>query len=192
MSKRTKKQNVAKKSNSRADIPEKSAAIRTFNVFVDGEFFEVGVDEIGGAPVIAYTQPSVPVSPAMHITASTASVVGSIPPPPPPAASASMSPIIASAPAAPSKPVAAKASAAPSPVSSPSASGTAVKAPMPGMIIKYKKNQGDAVKKGEAVVILEAMKMENALVSPADGVIKEICCNSGDSVSKDTVLALIE
>ncbi len=42
-------------------------------------------------------------------------------------------------------------------------------APMPGMIVKYLKNVGDAVSKGETVLILEAMKMENALNAPCDG-----------------------
>jgi oxaloacetate decarboxylase alpha subunit/pyruvate carboxylase subunit B len=71
-------------------------------------------------------------------------------------------------------------------------SGTPVKAPMPGMIIKYEKNVGDAVNEGETVVVIEAMKMENALPAPASGVIVAINYNSGDSVAKGNVLAVIE
>ena len=66
-----------------------------------------------------------------------------------------------------------------------------MKAPMPGMIVKYVKQVGDAVSKGETVVILEAMKMENALSSPADGSVKAINFSSGDSVAKDDVLCVI-
>ena len=69
--------------------------------------------------------------------------------------------------------------------------GTPLKAPMPGMIVRYEKNVGDAVSKGESVVILEAMKMENALQSPADGTIQAINFSEGDSVAKDAVLCVI-
>jgi oxaloacetate decarboxylase alpha subunit/pyruvate carboxylase subunit B len=59
------------------------------------------------------------------------------------------------------------------------------------MIVKYLKQVGDAVSKGETVVILEAMKMENALTAPVDGTIKAIGYSSGDSVAKDAVLCVI-
>ena len=65
-------------------------------------------------------------------------------------------------------------------------------APMPGMIVRFVKNVGDKVTKGEAVVVLEAMKMENALVAPCDGVVKGIKLNSGDTVAKGAVLCVIE
>jgi oxaloacetate decarboxylase alpha subunit/pyruvate carboxylase subunit B len=60
------------------------------------------------------------------------------------------------------------------------------------MIIKYEKNVGDAVKEGETVVVMEAMKMENALPAPASGVVTAIHYKSGDSVAKGEVLAVIE
>ncbi|MFZ0611682.1 MAG: acetyl-CoA carboxylase biotin carboxyl carrier protein subunit, partial [Desulfobacterales bacterium] len=66
-----------------------------------------------------------------------------------------------------------------------------LKAPMPGMIVKYQKNVGDAVSEGETVVVLEAMKMENALPSPVGGTLKAINYASGDSVQKNDVLAVI-
>jgi oxaloacetate decarboxylase alpha subunit/pyruvate carboxylase subunit B len=66
-----------------------------------------------------------------------------------------------------------------------------MKAPMPGMIVRYQKQVGDAVSKGDTVVILEAMKMENALQAPADGTVKAINFSSGDTVSKDDVLCVI-
>ncbi len=62
---------------------------------------------------------------------------------------------------------------------------------MPGMIVRFEKNVGDAVSKGETVVILEAMKMENALPSPVDGTIKAINFKSSDSVPKGAVLCVI-
>ena len=69
--------------------------------------------------------------------------------------------------------------------------GTALAAPMPGLIIRYMKNVGDKVTKGEAVVVLEAMKMENALVAPCDGEIKAIGFKSGDTVAKGAALCVI-
>ncbi len=59
------------------------------------------------------------------------------------------------------------------------------------MIVRYLKQVGDIVSKGEAVVILEAMKMENSLSAPADGAVKAINFSTGDSVAKDSVLCVI-
>ena len=69
--------------------------------------------------------------------------------------------------------------------------GAPLTAPMPGMIVKYVKNVGDKVKEGETVVVLEAMKMENALPAPANGTVKAINFSSGDSVKKGDVLAIV-
>ena len=71
------------------------------------------------------------------------------------------------------------------------AEGTPLPAPMPGMIVKYEKKVGDTVNEGETVVILEAMKMENALAAPASGTIKAVNYGSGDSVAKGDVLCVI-
>lgn len=60
------------------------------------------------------------------------------------------------------------------------------------MVIKYEKNVGDSVNEGETVVVIEAMKMENALPAPASGTISAVNFGSGDSVAKDDVLAVIE
>jgi oxaloacetate decarboxylase alpha subunit/pyruvate carboxylase subunit B len=59
------------------------------------------------------------------------------------------------------------------------------------MIVKYEKQVGDAVSEGETVVVLEAMKMENALPAPASGTIKSINFSSGDSVAKNDILCVI-
>lgn len=67
-----------------------------------------------------------------------------------------------------------------------------IKAPMPGMILKVNKKVGDKVEIGEPVLILEAMKMENELRSPASGIIKELLVKEGESVEKDTILLSID
>ena len=91
------------------------------------------------------------------------------------------------------KPAEPKAAAGPAAEAKPAAAveGTTLTAPMPGMIISFEKNVGDAINEGETVVILEAMKMENALPSPASGTIKAINFSSGDSVAKGDVLCVI-
>ena len=71
-------------------------------------------------------------------------------------------------------------------------SKTEIKAPMPGMILKIKRNLNDKVSQGDTVIILEAMKMENDLRAPHSGVIKEIFVNEGSAIEKGTVLFTIE
>ncbi|MCP4360863.1 MAG: biotin/lipoyl-binding protein [Chloroflexi bacterium] len=68
---------------------------------------------------------------------------------------------------------------------------TTVKSPMPGLIVAVSVSEGDAVQKGDKVIILESMKMENELRSPLDGVIGRINVSPGDSVEKDQVLVVI-
>ncbi|WP_332912433.1 acetyl-CoA carboxylase biotin carboxyl carrier protein subunit [Algoriphagus boritolerans] len=63
-----------------------------------------------------------------------------------------------------------------------------IKAPMPGLILDLKVKSGDAVKKGDVVLILEAMKMENIIKSPGDGVVKEVKVSLKQSVEKNQVL----
>ncbi|MGD9301422.1 MAG: pyruvate carboxylase subunit B [Desulfobacterales bacterium] len=148
--------------------PPKGENLRTFNVFVDDDYFEVGVDSLDGAPMVNYVQPMPGMMPA-------------------PAARAAAP---AAAPAAPAAREAAPAAAA-APAPAAAVEGTPLNAPMPGMIIKYEKNVGDAVTEGDTVVILEAMKMENALPAPASGTLKAINFSSGDSVAKGDVLCVI-
>ncbi len=69
---------------------------------------------------------------------------------------------------------------------------TEVKAPMPGMILKIKKSLNDKIVKGETILILEAMKMENDLRSPCSGVLSEIPVKEGSAVEKGAVLFTIE
>jgi len=67
-----------------------------------------------------------------------------------------------------------------------------VKAPMPGLIVAIKVEPGQSVQKGDPLLILEAMKMENILKSPGDGVIKIIKVNLKDNVEKNQVLILFD
>ncbi|MGD8443632.1 MAG: pyruvate carboxylase subunit B [Desulfobacterales bacterium] len=159
------------------ELPEKAAPpkgenFRTFNVFVDDEYFEVGVDPGEGAPVINYVQPMPGAAPAAYAPAA--------------------SPTPAPAPAA-AKPAPAPKDEAPKAAPAPAAAvdGTSLLAPMPGMIIRFEKNVGDEINEGETAVILEAMKMENALPAPASGTVKAINFSSGDSVAKGDVLCVI-
>lgn len=148
----------------KSDEPAKSEGLRTFNVFVDNEYFNVEVDPTGEQPQVVY---SAPVAAA---------------PPVPAAPAPAASPPPASAPAA--APAAPEAAAA-------DTEGALLLAPMPGMIVKYLKNEGDSVKTGDPVVVLEAMKMENSLPAPVDGVVKSIKFESGESVTKGAVLCVI-
>ena len=67
-----------------------------------------------------------------------------------------------------------------------------IKAPMPGLILEINVKAGDIIKKGDPVLILEAMKMENVLKSSGDGEIKEVLVNPGSSVEKNQVLIIFK
>ena len=92
--------------------------------------------------------------------------------------------------AAPAAPAAAPAAAAPAAKSGPGA-GTPVKAPLPGVVTKILVAEGQAVKKGETVLVLEAMKMENSIVCPCDGTVTSIAVKEQDSVTEGQVLMTI-
>lgn len=82
--------------------------------------------------------------------------------------------------------------AAPTPVAAPVAgAGEKVQAPMPGTILDIKVAVGDTVSRGQTVVILEAMKMENDIVASCDGKITSILVSKGDTVNSDDVLVTI-
>lgn len=69
--------------------------------------------------------------------------------------------------------------------------GAPVKAPLPGVVAKILVSVGQAVKKGETVLVLEAMKMENNITAETDGKITGICVAAGDSVMEGTTLVTI-
>ena len=119
-------------------LPSKSSNVKTFNVFVEGQYFEVEVD-----PVFGKTNPQ------PNKEKSEPKNTNEI------------------------------------------AEGEILLAPMPGTISKYNVQLGDQISKGDTVLILEAMKMENALSAPKSGIITEIGFKEGDLVSKGDILAVI-
>jgi oxaloacetate decarboxylase alpha subunit/pyruvate carboxylase subunit B len=136
--------------------------LRKFDVYVEDEHFEVFVESEEKAQTSARNVP-----PKQEAGAG---------PPRVPAAAASPRPEKGPSP----------------PEAKPGMDGTPVLAPMPGMIVSYEKKAGDRVQGGETVLILEAMKMENALPAPVSGTIKSISFKPGDRVAKNDVLIVIE
>lgn len=92
------------------------------------------------------------------------------------------------------------AGAAPAPVAAPApkaapapvAGGTEITAPMNGTIVNVPVSVGQAVKKGDVLVILEAMKMENEIMAPEDGTVASIAVNKGEAVDSGKVLLTLK
>ena len=97
-------------------------------------------------------------------------------------------PVAAPAPAAAPAPVAAPAA----PVAAAPAGGEKVNAPMPGTILSVNVKVGDAVKKGQVLVVLEAMKMENEIMAPVDGTVTFVGVNQGATVESGSAICVIE
>ena len=93
----------------------------------------------------------------------------------PPAAPASPAPVASAAPAAPAV----------------AADGVKVLAPMPGIILAMNVSAGQAVKAGDVLLVLEAMKMENEITAPSDGIVKQILVQKGSTVDTDAALVVI-
>ena len=88
----------------------------------------------------------------------------------------------APAPAAPVKPVARPAAGG----------GNGIKSPLPGVILEIKVKEGDAVKRGQTLLVLEAMKMENDIKADHDGTVKSILVSKGESILEGTDLIVVE
>ncbi|MCQ2183587.1 MAG: biotin/lipoyl-binding protein [Bacteroidales bacterium] len=86
-----------------------------------------------------------------------------------------------------------KAAPAPAPAAAPAATaaGAKVVSPLPGSIIKVLVSEGQAVKKGDTLLTLESMKMENPVAAEQDGTVKQICVTAGQSVMQDDVLIVL-
>ena len=97
------------------------------------------------------------------------------------AAPSAAAPVAAAAPAAP----------APAPAAAALAAGEVVKSPMPGNILKINVSQGQAVKEGDVLIVLEAMKMENEIVAPKAGSVAQIAVSKGQVVETGTPLVVI-
>ena len=98
----------------------------------------------------------------------------------------------------PAAPAAAPAPAAPAPIPAPAApaavsaaAGEQIVSPMPGVIVKMNVKAGQAVKSGEVLAVLEAMKMENEIMAPHDANIVQVLVNQGDKVDTGTPLLVL-
>ena len=81
---------------------------------------------------------------------------------------------------------------APAPSASPAPTGgTAVSAPMPGNILAVNVKAGSAVKKGDVLMVLEAMKMENEILAPSDGTVSSVSVSKGSTVETGALLCTI-
>lgn len=98
----------------------------------------------------------------------------------------------AAAPAPAPAPAPAAAAPAPAPAAAPAAAGAGtISAPMSGTILKTLVAVGDAVKSGQCVLVLEAMKMENEIFAPCDGTVKELSVSQGAAVQPGQTLMVI-
>ena len=141
---------------------ERSRHARSFSVYVDGEQFEVEVE---------------PHTPERGVrVVPTAAVV-------PPVQGVSATAPVQATDEKPSEPKNADGEAASNEVP--------VTAPIPGVVLRYAVEVGQSVSEGDPVVVLEAMKMENTLPSPASGTVKALVADLGATVAKDAVLAVI-
>jgi len=142
--------------------------MRKFIITVNGKTYEVEVEELGQTGGVVST-PSVQAAPAAPAD-----------PTPPPAPQSAATSEAAKAPeqAAGSQPVPSDAEV--------------IKAPMPGTILDVRVNVGDEIKKGQVLLILEAMKMENEIMAPRDGKVVSIQVTKGTSVNVDDVMLAIQ
>ena len=132
--------------------------MKKYNITVNGTTYEVFVEEADGAVAAPVAAPAPAVAPAVA-----------------PAPAAAPAPAPAAAPA----PTAAPAGAA---------GGVKVTSPMPGTILSVSATVGQAVKKGDTLCVLEAMKMENAIPAPQDGVVASVNVSKGSSVNAGDLL----
>lgn len=91
--------------------------------------------------------------------------------------------------AAPVRKAAPAAKAAPAPAASGAEGSVKITAPMPGKVLSISANVGQAVKRGDTVLVFEAMKMENTVVAPEDGTVASISVAVGDSFEAGAVIA---
>ena len=104
---------------------------------------------------------------------------------------AAPAPKAAPAPAAAPKAAPAPAPAAAAPKAAAPAAGTQVKSPLPGSVVKVCVNEGQDVKKGDTLIILESMKMENPILAEQDGKVAQVAVAAGQTVMQDDLLVVL-
>ncbi|RPI10882.1 MAG: biotin/lipoyl-binding protein [Zetaproteobacteria bacterium] len=130
--------------------------MKSYRVTVDGQSYEVTVEEVKGAGP-APARPASPPAPAASVAAPTA---------------------------APARP--------PASVTTVRGGDRTVPAPMPGKILAVKVVAGDTVARGDVLMILEAMKMENDILAPMEGAVKSVHVQAGDTVNTGDVLLVMQ
>ena len=148
--------------------------MKNLRITVNGKSYDVQVEELA--------EGAIPVAPIAAAPA------------PAPVQAAPVAAPAAPAPAPAEQPVPAPAAApAPAPAASAQAEGSEmINSPMPGNILDVKVAPGDSVKSGQILLILEAMKMENEIVSPRDGVIASVHVRKGDTVDSGTPMVSLQ
>lgn len=141
--------------------------MRTFKVTVNGTAYDVTIEEIG--------TPGAFVPTAAYAPAAAPAPVAAAPAP------------LAAAPA----PVAAAPAPAAAPAAPKSVKGTAIKSPFPGTLLRLNVKEGDSVKTGDVLCVVEAMKMENDICSPCDGKITAIMASEGRNLITDEIILSI-
>lgn len=145
---------------------------KKYKITINGREYEVVVEELEGLVGANYSQNFAPLS---QVSPAQVPMQQAVPAPMP----------------APQAPAQSKPAPAPKPSPAPSAGGTVVSAPMPGKILKVLVQPGAQVKNGQNIMVLEAMKMENEILSPSDGVVREVKVKEGDNVNTGDTLVVI-
>lgn len=145
---------------------------KKYKITINGREYEVVVEELEGLVGANYSQNFAPLP---QVSPAQVPMQQAVPAPMP----------------APQAPAQSKPAPAPKPSPAPSAGGTVVSAPMPGKILKVLVQPGAQVKNGQNIMVLEAMKMENEILAPSDGVVREVKVKEGDNVNTGDTLVVI-
>lgn len=137
--------------------------MKNYTITVNGTVYDVTVEENAGGTQAAAPQAAVPQAAAKR----------------------------AAAPRAAAQAVPQAAPQAAAPAAGGSQGAVSITAPMPGKILAVKANVGQAVKKGDVIIVLEAMKMENEIVAPSDGTVASINVAVGDTVEASATIATL-
>ena len=143
-----------------------------YEVTLNGKTYEIEVEE--GKAIVLDERAAAPVAPAAPAPAPAAPVAPAAPAP------------------APAAPVASAESAPAPAASAPAGSGTPVNAPLPGTILSVNVSNGQTVKAGQVLVVIEAMKMENEIRAVTDGVVKEVFIEDNMKVGLNDRIMVIE